>query len=272
MTDRPRLIVTLEGYAIEGGFDRPHEPSTCYRPTIALGRHAGPGGANEMWRDYERAIDQVPNLGFHGIRLGVEWARVEPRRGVVNDVALDRYVDVARYARSLGLSVTVALVDAAWPSWLGLEAWLLPWVVPHVVTHAQRVVSRFGTDATGVVVFANASSLVTKGYITALAPPWRRGATKDARSAQLQIDEILRLLHGDDVVGPKIVDATHTIGLDLSAQQIALERAGALHCDEIYVRSLLTGLGPTSAPAGLLMRARDEWIPTGAQELLSALG
>ncbi len=62
MNGRPRVLVTLEGYAVEGGFDRPFEPATCYAPTIALGRHAGPGRADNLWRDYEAVLDFVPGL------------------------------------------------------------------------------------------------------------------------------------------------------------------------------------------------------------------
>ncbi len=180
MERRPRRYVTLEGYAVEGGFDGAYQPSTNFRPTIALGRHVGPGDADDLWPDYERVLDLVPTLGLDGVRLTVEWARVEPRRGEVDDTALVRYADAARHAKSLGLGVTLVIVDAAWPAWLGLEAWLLPWVVPLVVEHTRRVVTTIGAD--GVVPFADPESLVN-GFLDASAPPWRHGARVDAEMA-----------------------------------------------------------------------------------------
>ena len=102
MTGRARLFVTLEGYAVEGGFDQVGAPATCYSPTIALGRHAGPGAADDLWRHYEKVLDFVPGLGFDGIRLSVEWARIEPRADEVDTAALSRYLEVVRHARSLG--------------------------------------------------------------------------------------------------------------------------------------------------------------------------
>src|SRR5271163_3526643 len=181
MERRPRRYVTLEGYAVEGGFDGPYQPSTCFRPTIALGRHEGPGDADALWRNYEQVLDLVPTLGFDGVRLNYEWARVEPHRDDFDDAAFERYHDVAKYAKSLGLGVTAVVVDAAWPAWLGLEAWLLPWVVPRVLAQARRVAE--GPAATGVVVFADATSLV-KGFLDSSAPPWRRGARVDADLAR----------------------------------------------------------------------------------------
>jgi len=264
---RPRRYVTLEGYAVEGGLDGPYQPSTCFRPTIALGRHAGPGEADGLWRDYEQVLDLVPGIGFDGVRLSVEWARIEPHRGQIDDVALARYAEVARHARSLGLWVTVAIVDAAWPAWLGLEAWLLPWVVPRVVEQARRVVENVPA-ADGVVVFADAESLVN-GFLDASAPPWRRGARVDAKMAHDQIDAILASLWDDPVVGPKIVATSAVVRVDrpLADIKAALE----IPCDELYVRSLLGGHGP-SAGAGLVAKHAEGWRVDAPEELLDVLG
>jgi hypothetical protein len=266
---RARLFVTLEGYAVEGGFDRPFEPATCYSPTIALGHHQGPGDANGLWNNYEQVIDLVPALGVDGVRLGVEWARIEPRRGQVDEEALDRYVNVGRHVHSLGLGLSIVLVDAAWPSWLGLEAWLLPWVVPDMVAHARRVVSAFGAD-TGVTAFANPDALVSGGYLSASAPPWRRRATTDAAMARRQIELITQLLREDPLIGPTLVPSWSTISLARLPEEIASRRASGSGT-ELYVRSLLAGVGPTGAPSGLLERHDGVWRVSATPELLRAL-
>jgi beta-glucosidase/6-phospho-beta-glucosidase/beta-galactosidase len=271
VTDHPPVLAALDGYAVEGGFDRPHEPATCYRPTIALGRHDGPGDGEGLWREYEKVVDLAATLGLGGLRLNVEWARVEPRRGEVDEVALDRYSQVARRARSLGLSLTVAIVDAAWPSWLGLEAWLLPWVVPDVLTQARRVMDHLDDVTIRLVIFTDPERLVSAGYLNAMAPPWRRGASDDAASARAQIREILRLARSDPKLGPKMVGETHTISLELSPEHVQRERLGAARCEEIYVRSLVKGNGPSAAPAGLLERRGDEWSVCASPQLLDAL-
>ena len=272
MTNRPRVLATLEGYAVEGGFDRAHEPTTCYRPTITLGRHAGPGTADGLWHDYERVIELVPALGLDGVRLSIEWARVEPRRGAVDGAALGRYRDVIDFARALELDVTIVLVDAVWPAWLGLEAWLLPWTVPHVLAHASLLVRELGDVVTGVTPFSDATAMVERGFLSASAPPWRRGATDDARSARAQIERIVEALTADSLVGPRLVGASRTIALDKSIGEITAQIAGASDCDEIYLRSLVRGSGPTQAPAGLLVKRGDVWATHASPELISALG
>jgi beta-glucosidase/6-phospho-beta-glucosidase/beta-galactosidase len=271
VSDRPLVLATLEGYSVEGGFDRSHEPATCYVPTIALGRHDGPGDAQGLWSDYERVIDLAAEIGLGGLRINVEWARVEPRREEVDASALERYADVVAHARQLGLHVTVAVVDAVWPSWLGMEAWLLPWVVPHVIAQARRVVNHIGDDGVRMVVFTNPDELVTSGYLNEMAPPWRRGASDDAASARTQIDEILRQLRDDPLVGPRMVGSTQTIDLDMSAEEITRVRHTVHECDEMYLRSLVRGNGPTAAPAGLLEQQNGEWSVRVAPEVLRAI-
>ena len=170
------------------------------------------------------------------------------------------------------VKIAVARIDAAWPAWLGLEAWLLPWVAPHVVAHARRVVGHLGDAIDGVIVFANPDAQVVGGYLEGSAPPWRRGAVEDAASARRQIDAIVATLREDPVVGAKMLGATRTITLDRSPEEILAERARAGDCEEIYVRSLVKGAGPTSAPAGLLVARAGQWSVCASPDLLSALG
>jgi beta-glucosidase/6-phospho-beta-glucosidase/beta-galactosidase len=270
MTSPARLFVTLEGYAVEGGFDQVGEPATCYSPTIALGRRAGPGTADDLWHHYENVLDFVPGLGFDGIRLSVEWTRIEPRADEIDTAALSRYLEVVRYARSLGLDVTVALIDAVWPAWLGQEAWLLPWAAPYVLAHGRRVVEYFGDHITGLLAFAQPNELVARGYLSASAPPWRRSALSDASFAHAQIGRIMDELREDDVVGAKLVTSSAVMTLDGAPEDLVAARS-TFAGSEIYVRSLVRGTGPTSVSAGLLVQRANQWRVSASEELLSAL-
>jgi beta-glucosidase/6-phospho-beta-glucosidase/beta-galactosidase len=270
VSERARVFVTLEGYAVEGGFDGPGGLATCYSPTIALKRQTGPGVADDLWRDYETVLDFVPEMGFDGVRLTLEWARIEPRANEVDDAALERYREVVRHARSIGLGVTIALVDAVWPAWLGQEAWLLPWVVPYATSHARRVVEYLDDQITGVLVFTQPQELVTMGYLKASAPPWRRSALSSAGFAHAQIEHITELLRHDDVVGPRIVASSGVATLDLAPEDLAQARE-TMDVAEIYVRSLLRGSGPTAVSAGLLVQHAGQWRVNAPAELLRVL-
>lgn len=243
---------------------------TCYAATLALGRHPGPGAADDLWTHYEEVLDLVPGLGFDGVRLNVEWARLEPRRGEVDERAVARYREVLTHARQLGLDVTLVVIDRVWPSWLGLEAWLLPWVVPEVIAHARRVVETYGELVTGVVAFTRAEELVAGGYLRGSSPPWRTSAIEDANFANAQIESILSRLRADEVVGARLVRSSAEVTLEHGPDGVAAARA-SLDVDELYVRSLLRGAGPTALTEGLLVQHGDQWRVHASEELRSAL-
>lgn len=245
-------LLCLDGYAVEGGLDGRGRPATCYAPTIALGRHEGPGEAAGLWARYEEVLDAAAGLGLAGVALSVEWARVEPNPGEVDGAALARYRAAVEHARSLGLLVTVRLVTSAWPSWLGPEAWILPWVVPHALAHAARVADALGDAPTGWVVFADPTGLVAGGYLEGTRPPWRRRARAEAALARRQLAGIAGAV-GATTIGPRLVEA-RTVELD----PVALARARGAR-GELHVRSLVRGAGPSASARGLLAHDGRAW-------------
>jgi hypothetical protein len=265
------VLATLEGYCVEGGFDRAYEPATCYSPTIHLGRHEGPGDAFDLWRDYERVIDLVPATGLDGVRLTLEWARLEPRPDEVDDVALERYRRAAAHAKSLGLRVTGVVVDAAWPSWLGQEAWLLPWVESRFVAHTRRVVAALADAVDAFVPFADVEGLWRAGFLDATAPPWRRGARADAQSARAQLERMEHAVALDPFVGPRLVRSWRELSLDQPTSVIADQRRSGEHLDELHVRSLVAGAGPTAGAVGLATRRDGVWSLSAPEALLRVL-
>lgn len=269
VSDRPRILATLEGLAVEGGFDQAGCPSTCFGPATQLGQCEATGDSENLWRDYEQVLDLVPGLGLTGVRLTLEWARLEPRPDEPDGAAFARYREVVSYAKSLGLWVTGVLVDAAWPSWLGPEAWLLPWVAPRVLAHADRVASELGDVLDGLVGLARPSALVRDGYLYASSPPWRRRAVADAASARRQIDVVNDALAAIPKIGPVFVPISSFRELPVVATEVLRDLLkNDAPVEEIHIRSLVRGVGPTASNTGLLERRNGEWRVAVDDELL----
>ena len=57
-------------------------------------------------------------LGVNHYRFGIEWARVEPKRGVYNEAAIQQYVRMARKLKAAGIEPIVTLWHFTFPSWL----------------------------------------------------------------------------------------------------------------------------------------------------------
>ncbi|MBW4030167.1 MAG: hypothetical protein HIU57_05745 [Acidobacteria bacterium] len=242
----------MSAYACEGGLDGRYQPATCYRPALALGRRRGPGTAEGLWENYEVVLDLAGDLQLAGVSLEVSWARLEPRRGYRDEAAVSRYAEVIAHARDRGLFVNVAAIDAAWPAWLGQEAWLMPWVVPVATDYVNWLTSSLSADSWSV--FAARGSL-TQGFLDEGAgPPWRRGAREDARSASRNLDEIARAVAGDD--GVAFVTSAAVELDEVSSAPVA-------GVDEVHVKSLVRGVGPLASARGIVARRGDRWVPVG---------
>lgn len=251
MSTPPRVLATLSAYASEGGFDGRYQPATCFTPSISLGRHPGSGVGDGLWDEYEAVLNLAAAEGLAGVCLEISWARLEPRRGQRDEVALARYARAIAHAQGLGLHVGLAAIDGAWPAWLGLEAWLLPWVVAVAVEHVVWIASSLPGDS--VSVFA-AREHLTRGFLDAGAgPPWRRGAKEDAQSAERNLDEIEARSREASPVALVTSAAIELDELDDAVSGV----------DEVHVRSLLRGSGPLRSEHGLLARRGDRWVLVG---------
>ncbi len=74
--------------------------------------------AVSSWTRFDLDLGAVKQLGVSHFRFGVEWARIEPRPGVINEKALARYVEMARQLRAAGIEPIVTLWHFTFPDWL----------------------------------------------------------------------------------------------------------------------------------------------------------
>jgi hypothetical protein len=181
--------------------------------------------------------------------LEVSWARLEPHFGQRDEAALARYAEVVAHARRLGLWVSVAAIDAAWPAWLGLEAWLMPWVTPVAIDYVGWLTSSLHADALSVYA---SRTLLTRGFLVEDAgPPWRRGARDDAVSAARNLEIIEEAIRAKADVN--FVSSVN-LGLD------DLRDASLFDVDEVHLQSLVRGSGPLASARGLVARRGVTWV------------
>src|SRR5215207_9857398 len=77
--------------------DSPHYFKTDWDVYAEEG-HIPPRGddATFSWTNFDRDLRTLRQLGVNHYRFGIEWARVEPKRGVYNEAAIQQYVRMAR--------------------------------------------------------------------------------------------------------------------------------------------------------------------------------
>lgn len=69
------------------------------------------------WTHFDEDLRALKKLGVTHYRFSVEWARIEPEPGRINQAALNRYAAMARKLRAAGIEPVVTLWHFTFPSW-----------------------------------------------------------------------------------------------------------------------------------------------------------
>ena len=159
--------------------------------------------------DFRDDLAQLARLGLNSLRLTVEWARVEPAAGRVDNDALDRYLDITDAALAEGLGVWITLHHTSLPGWYlddegghADETARRRWWA----RHTDRMAEAFDGRAAGWCPIEDPIGWAVRGYGLGTRPPGRRSAEATAEAAEgamLALHEACRLLES----GPQPVMA-----------------------------------------------------------------
>lgn len=166
----------------------------------------GPTAGNGFYRRWPDDLALFQSHGVTDLRLTLDWARLQPRPGVVEGSWVDQYEQILAAAEAIGLRVWATMFDGDVPRWFDNEGGvaddeaLTTWW-PRFV---ERAAERFGHLVAGWIPFA----VIPDG---APDQPWR---------------DTWGILHGDspvvaavssaDTARPaRLVGSTDLIGVDL---------------------------------------------------------
>jgi beta-glucosidase len=173
------------------------------------------GDACDSWNRYEEDLDLTARLGLNSFRLSIEWARIEPQRGVISQEALDHYRLVLEACRARSIVPVVTLHHFTLPLWVAdLGGFEHPDIATWMGDYALIVGQSLG-DLIGVACTINEPNIVAlMGYLMGLFPPqaksWERfvEVNRAMRSCHFAMRDSLRATPG-----------TYPIGMPLSMQE-----------------------------------------------------
>ncbi|WP_326673948.1 glycoside hydrolase family 1 protein [Streptomyces sp. NBC_01257] len=85
------------------------------------------GDAADSFHRWPEDMDLLCELGFDSYRFSIEWARIEPRRGMISRAAVEHYRAMVRGALERGLTPVVTLHHFTSPQWFSdLGGWTAP--------------------------------------------------------------------------------------------------------------------------------------------------
>jgi len=98
------------------------------------------GRACAWWGDgFLADLDWMTRLNNNTHRCGVEWSRIEPKEGVFDDAAIDRYRFMLKAMRERGLAPMLTLHHFSNPIWIAERG---GWETPEVLPLFDRFVSK----------------------------------------------------------------------------------------------------------------------------------
>lgn len=75
----------------------------------------------DHYNRYKEDIDLLAGAGLNAYRFSIEWARIEPEKGVFDKKEIEHYRTVLRYCREKGVTPIVTMHHFSSPKWLITE-------------------------------------------------------------------------------------------------------------------------------------------------------
>ena len=126
---------------------------------------------------YAEDIANAKALGVKVFRFGVEWARIEPRKGVLDQTELAYYDDVVAKIRAAGMRPMITLDHWVYPGWVADQGgWDADATVTDWLVNARRVVDRYKNKG-AIWITINEPTIyvqneIGNGGIEAWQAPW----------------------------------------------------------------------------------------------------
>lgn len=182
-----RLGVASAPTQIEGG-DRANSWFDWASLPGRIADGTSPVVATDHWERWPQDTALLADLGIGIYRMGIEWARIEPRPGQFDEGAIEHYRQELSALRDAGITPLVTLHHFTNPSWFeAMGAWTHDLAVDIWLRFVRLAVSEFGDLVSEWTTINEPNVYATMGYLFGLFPPGRRNAFGDLRTVLRQM-------------------------------------------------------------------------------------
>jgi beta-glucosidase len=157
------------------------------------------GRAGDFYHRYEADFNLAKGMNNNAIRIGLEWSRLEPSKGVWNVEAVQYYRRVLTAAKERGLTTVVTLWHWTNPLWLVEEGgWENKNVIKYFSEYVSLIVKELGGLIDYWVVLNEPMMYVFGAYISRRHPPQKFSLFKAEKNINNLIgayDQTYDLIH-----------------------------------------------------------------------------
>ncbi|WP_216858034.1 glycoside hydrolase family 1 protein [Actinomadura verrucosospora] len=153
--------VATSGFQGEGSF--PDSNWTRYIKRKAPGISDPYKKSVDFLHRYPGDVELARKLGVKVFRTSIEWARIEPKRGVRDPKAIAYYDDLIRRIRAAGMRPMITLDHWVYPGWVADQgAWDDPRTRADWLRNARFIVNRYKHQGVLWITFNEASAYMFK--------------------------------------------------------------------------------------------------------------
>ncbi|OIP38840.1 MAG: hypothetical protein AUK47_10915 [Deltaproteobacteria bacterium CG2_30_63_29] len=251
---------STSAFQVEGHLNGPSEPENNWGAWERQGLARRTARGADFWNLWREDLGRARSLGLSALRLGVEWARLQPQpTALLEPVALARYVEMLVTLRELELEPVVTLHHFTHPAWLGGDAWLsrdtprrfAAFVRTLVDALARAMSERHVEPVRHYVTVNEPNALALATYVLGVFP---RGLAKLGRRSFLTAMNHLMLAH------LYAYRATHAVYQELNLERPVVTFNPWACSAYSYDRMLFDLLRPSTRDTG---GSRAQWRESG---------
>lgn len=158
-----------------------------------------PSVATMHWERWEEDAYLMSELGLQCCRLGLEWSRLEPERGVFDEEALAHYRRELELLNSLGIKPMVTLWHFANPLWFERDgAFLASGALSDFLRYVEYAVRGLGDLVDCWITLNEPNVYAVNGYMTGEWPPGEMSIPQTLRVMEALVPchiEAYKLIH-----------------------------------------------------------------------------
>lgn len=173
LPDGMRLGVAAAASQIEGGNKENSWYDWFLQGHIKDG--SDPSVAANHYERYEQDAQLMHDMGIRDYRMGIEWARLEPERGVFDETGFAHYRRELLLLRELGIEVLLTIHHFTNPLWFErMGAFENPDCVDIFLKFVQKVVEELGELVSEYITVNEPNVYASHGWYLGLWPPGKK--------------------------------------------------------------------------------------------------
>lgn len=130
------------------------------------------GEACSSYFKYEEDFDLAKSLNTNTIRIGIEWARINPKRDLIDVKAIRHYHKVLDSAHARGLKIVLTLWHWTNPIWIAENGgWSNKKTLGYFLKYVELITQEFGGRVDYWVTLNEPMVHIANGHLTGKFPP-----------------------------------------------------------------------------------------------------